>query len=959
MRSQRAALLIALFVLTTGAVAGVEVPNNRFYPQEAFLVSVADRENLQIRLDFHGAIRLEKGDYLTRNSLTSLTVRSGNRIFGLGNDMPTMIVAPGTTGAILSALHGRLFFPASTLVTSQNVFRHITYSSIEVIGATLERNLFLDVSFSRLSVDHSSSGYWSGNRIIRCLNHSSSPMLTLLGRTASRANSHGNVFVWMNSLGATGEIMNIADQRDVNVIYMDFESYYSTGENGLTANRIDDLSIFATSGLLRTGRSIDHAATSLWLHGHEMGSIVAPTVIQRAVNASSVITEFNPDMSLSNETNASARRFQLFSTSSTSTTRLLNGVTITPPLGATPAATLMRTISTARTDPAWERPTFTAIPDPAGPAWNTDLASKTSSRAAIQNEINTKGIAVLGQGIYYLDGPLTIGPRQGLVGAGMDRTVLIAMNTSIDLVASSADSNAVVMLLADLTLQGGRAGIHHTTSGAQYTGMTLSHVTIRDMADSGIWLENIYAWDNNSIDFLNILNCPSGIKQRAASGTVTDSDPTLTYLDKNVFYQCQFIGCQRALDLRGNRASNGNAWINCLFQNNSVYAASMQSHNSAVFTNCDFKNNGGHPMVFAQGQLYMVGCTFDDTDSGVTDYIDGISVSLEGCVFSRQGSSTAVITAANPTWIDISNPSNNTSYRNHHSHFFNCLSTNVPINLMFAGLTVNSSFPDRADLSVNAAMVTNEGATVTTLVAGTVNPSTIRTQLLVGAVFPPSMTAETSSSAPDLTSPTIVNNATVGSVLTYAVTALNFPTSYSVSSLPSWLTFTANTGLIIGTPPSVGAFGFTVTATNSVGADTQTVTINVSAAVIGTPVISGTGTVTAYQFTTLTYQIVASNSPTSYNAASLPPGLSVNIATGLITGTPTQIENRVSSISATNAVGTNVTNIAFVVLAQAITPSSTTPTTSSSDNGGTNCGFGATSAVLMLSAMFLWLRRLS
>ena len=956
MRSLRAILLAALFSLTTGSVVGVEVPHNRFYPQEAFLVTVADRANLQTRLDFHGAIRLEKGDYLYGNSLTTLTVRSGNRIFGLGNDMPTMIVAPGTTAAILSALHGRLIFPASTLVTSQNVFRHITYSNIQIIGATLERNLFLDVSFSRLSVDHSSSGYWSGNRIIRCLNHSSSPMLTLLGRTASRANSHGNVFVWMNSLGATGEIMNIADQRDMNVIYMDFESYYSTGENGLTASRIDDLSIFGTSGLLRTGRSIDHAATSLWLHGHEMGSIVAPTVIQRAANATSVITEFNPDMSLSNETNTSAQRFQLFSTSSTPTTRLLNGVTITPPLAATPAAALMRTISTARTDPAWERPTFTAIPDPAGPAWNTDLASKTSSRATIQNEINTKGVAVLGQGIYYLDGPLTIGPRQGLVGAGMDRTVLIAMNTSIDLIASSAQSGAHEILLADLTLQGGRAGIHHTTSGAQYTGMTLSHITIRDMADSGIWLENIYAWDNNSIDFLNILNCPTGIKQRAPSGTVNDSTPTLTYLDKNVFYQCQFVDCQRALDLRGNRASAGNAWINCLFQNNSVYAASMQSHNSAVFTNCDFKNNGGHPMVFAQGQLYMVGCTFDDTDSGVTDFVDGISISLEGCVFSRQGSSAAVITAANPTWIDLTNPANNTNYRNHHSHFFNCLSTNVPINLMFAGLTVNSSFPDRADLSVNAAMVTNEGTTVTTLVAGTVNSSTIRTQLLVGAVFPPSMTAETPIAAPSLTSPTIVNNATVGNAMAYAITALNFPTSYSVSGLPSWLTFTANTGLITGTPPSVGAFSFTVTATNSVGADTQSVTINASAAVIGAPVISGTGTVTAYQFTRMTYQIVASNSPTSYNAASLPPGLSVNTATGLITGTPTQIENRISSISATNALGTNVTNIAFVVLAQAITPP-TTPLSSSSDNGEGSCGFGATAVMLLLSVMFLWLHR--
>ena len=950
MRSLREILLVALFFLTTGAVVGLEVPNNCFYPQEAFLVTVADRANLQIRLDLYGAIRLEKGDYLLGNPLTSLTIRSGNRIFGLGNDMPTMIVEPGTTGAILSALHGRLQFPASALVTSQNVFRHITYSNIQVNGGTLERNLFLDVSFSRLSVDHSSSGYWSGNRIIRCLNHSSSPMLTLLGRTASRANSHGNVFVWMNSLGATGEIMNIADQRDVNVIYMDYEAYYSTGENGLTAQRIDDLSIFGTSGLLQTGRTIDHAATSMWLHGHGMGSIVAPTVIQRAANATSVITEFNPDMSLSNETNLSAQRFQLFSTSSTSTTRLFNGVTITPPLAATPAAALMRTISTARTDPAWERPTFTAIPDPAGPAWNTDLASKTSSRATIQNEINTKGVAVLGQGIYYLDGPITIGPRQGLVGAGMDRTVLIAMNTGVDLIASSAQSGATEILLADLTLQGGRAGIHHTTSGAQYTGMTLSHVTIRDMADSGIWLENIYAWDNNSIDFLNILNCPAGIKQRAPSGTVNDSTPTLTYLDKNVFYQCQFVDCQRALDLRGNRASAGNAWINCLFQNNSVYAASMQSHNSAVFTNCDFKNNGGHPMVFAQGQLYMVGCTFDDTNSGVTDFVDGISISLEGCVFSRQGSSAAVITAANPTW--------NTNYRNHHSHFFNCLSTNVPINLMFAGLTVNSSFPDRADLSVNAAMVTTEGTNVTTLVTGTVNSSTIRTQLLVGAVFPPSMTAETPIAAPSLTSPTVVNNATVGSVLAYVITALNFPTSYSVGSLPSWLTFTASTGIIAGTPTSAGTFSFTVTATNSVGADTQTVTINVSAAVNGAPVISGTGTVTGYQFTPLTYQVSASNSPTSYSATNLPPGLNINTTTGLISGTPTQIENRASSISATNALGTHVTNIAFVVLAQAITPP-TTPPSSSSDDGGGSCGFGATAAVLMLSVMFLWLRRLS
>lgn len=957
MRSQRALLLLALFVLTTATVVGLEVPNNRFYPQEAFLVTVADRANLQTRLDFYGAIRLEKGDYLAGNSLTSLTVRSGNRIFGLGNDMPTMIVAPGTTDAILSAVHGQLLFPASNLITSQNIFRHINYSNIQVIGGTLERNLFLDISFSKWSIDHSSSGYWSGNRIIRYLNHSASPMLAITGRTASRANSHGNVFVWLNSLGALGEIMNIADQRDLNVVYMDCEAYYTTDQNALTVQRVDDLSIFGTSGLLRTGRTIDQGATSLWLHGHEMGSLIQPTMIQRAANATSVITQYSPGVATpTNEANASAQRFQLFDTVSNTKTRLLNGATITPPLATAPATALMRAISTARTDPSWERPTFSAIPDPAGASWNVDLASKVSSRAAIQNEINTKGVAVLGQGVYYLDGPLAIGPRQGLVGAGMDRTVMIALNTGIDLITSNT-SGAVDILLADITLQGGRAGIHHTTSGAQFTGMTISHVTIRDMADSGIWLENIYAWDNNWVDFLNIYNCPAGIKQRAPSGTVTDSDPTLTYLDKNVFYQCQFVGCQRALDLRGNRASAGNTWVNCLFQNNSIYATSMGSHNSVNFTNCDFKNNGGHPSVFAQGQLYMVGCAFDDTNSGVTDFVDGISVNLEGCTFSRQGSSAAVITAPNPTWIDLTNPANNTNYRNHNSHFFNCVSTNVPINLMFAGLTVNSSFPDRADLSVNAAMVTTEGTSVSTLVTGTVNPSAVRTQLLVGAVFAPSLTAETPISAPSLTSPTIVNNATIGSVLAYAITALNFPTSYSVSGLPSWLTFTANTGLITGTPTSVGAFGFTVTATNSVGADTQTVTINVSAAVIGSPVIGGATTVTAYQSTPFTYQIIASNSPTRYNALSLPPGLSVNTTTGLIAGTPTQIENRISSISATNALGTNVTNIAFVVLAQVLTPPTTTTSSSNSGGGGGGCGFGATAAALMLSVVFLRLRR--
>ena len=52
-----------------------------------------------------------------------------------------------------------------------------------------------------------------------------------------------------------------------------------------------------------------------------------------------------------------------------------------------------------------------------------------------------------------------------------------------------------------------------------------------------------------------------------------------------------------------------------------------------------------------------------------------------------------------------------------------------------------------------------------------------------------------------------------------------------------------------------------------------------------------------------TYQITASANPTSYSAANLPPGLSINTGTGLISGTPTQMGNWQVVISATNATG--------------------------------------------------------
>ncbi len=180
--------------------------------------------------------------------------------------------------------------------------------------------------------------------------------------------------------------------------------------------------------------------------------------------------------------------------------------------------------------------------------------------------------------------------------------------------------------------------------------------------------------------------------------------------------------------------------------------------------------------------------------------------------------------------------------------------------------------------------------------------------------------------------PVISNNplnaaGTVGTPFGFTITASGSPTSYSASPLPAGLSIVAATGAITGTPSAVGTTAVLLGATNSSGTGSATLTITVAGAGSSPIITNNQPNAAATVGAPFGYTIAASGSPTSYSASGLPPGLTLDTLTGVISGTPSGAGVYIATLGANNASGTGIITLVITVAPTTTAPVITSPTT--------------------------------
>jgi alpha-tubulin suppressor-like RCC1 family protein len=133
----------------------------------------------------------------------------------------------------------------------------------------------------------------------------------------------------------------------------------------------------------------------------------------------------------------------------------------------------------------------------------------------------------------------------------------------------------------------------------------------------------------------------------------------------------------------------------------------------------------------------------------------------------------------------------------------------------------------------------------------------------------------------------------------HRILAKNSATGYGASGLPPGLAVDPVSGLIAGQPTLAGTFTVVISASNSIGTGQWTVTLVVN---FPPPYVMPNQLAKAVLGSEFEYQIVAPNA-TWLAASGLPAGLSIDSASGVISGTPLELGDFPVSVAVSNRYG--------------------------------------------------------
>jgi hypothetical protein len=232
--------------------------------------------------------------------------------------------------------------------------------------------------------------------------------------------------------------------------------------------------------------------------------------------------------------------------------------------------------------------------------------------------------------------------------------------------------------------------------------------------------------------------------------------------------------------------------------------------------------------------------------------------------------------------------------------------SNLPIFTLF------SSSTDPSDVAANFLLLKSRGTNIDSYIPKDDSPATIEisadslsgSDVIFGQYFSSTgafRLAGAGAYGQITSASTLTMNA--GSTSTYQILSNNGANSFSVTSLPTWASLDTATGVISLSPGAgiTGTFTLGLSAINSITTSTATGSLNVTVQAASGPTFTSSATATATAGVAFSYPITT-DAPSTFTAISfLPSGLTLNSATGVLSGIPRSATTSTFTVRAARA----------------------------------------------------------